>query len=126
MAVTHPTRDNITLENLFVALGNPMRLRVVRALAAGGEHPCGALLTGVSKSTLTHHWRVLREGGLIWQKPSGRELLLSLRREDLDARFPGLLDSVLAAIDSADAAGPAPAAVGGSAAADGTAGPAGR
>ncbi|WP_405010943.1 ArsR/SmtB family transcription factor [Kitasatospora sp. NBC_01539] len=126
MAVTHPTRDNITLENLFVALGNPMRLRVVRALAAGGEHPCGTLLTGVSKSTLTHHWRVLREGGLIWQKPSGRELLLSLRREDLDARFPGLLDSVLAAIDSADAAGLAPAVAGGPGAEDGIAGPAGR
>lgn len=98
MAVTHPTRDQIRLENVFAALGNPMRLTVVRALAAGGEHPCGSLLEGVSKSTLTHHWRVLREGGLIWQRPSGRELLLSLRREDMDARFPGLLDAVLGAI----------------------------
>ncbi|WP_327252291.1 ArsR/SmtB family transcription factor [Streptomyces sp. NBC_01244] len=102
MTVNHPARDQITLENVFTALGNPMRLTVVRALAAGGEHPCGSLLEGVSKSTLTHHWRVLREGGIIWQRPSGRELLLSLRREDLDARFPGLLDAVLGAI-SADA-----------------------
>jgi hypothetical protein len=47
---------------------------------------------------------VLREGGLIWQRPSGRELLVSLRREDLDARFPGLLDAVLQAIESADIA----------------------
>jgi DNA-binding transcriptional ArsR family regulator len=101
MAATHPTREQIRLENVFTALGNPMRLSVVRALAAGGEHPCGSLLKGVSKSTLTHHWRVLREGGLIRQRPSGRELLLSLRREDLDARFPGLLDSVLSAIGSA-------------------------
>lgn len=88
MTVNHPTRDQIKLENVFTALGNPMRLTVVRALAAGGEYPCGSLLEGVSKSTLTHHWRVLREGGLIWQRPSGRELLLSLRREDLDVRFP--------------------------------------
>jgi DNA-binding transcriptional ArsR family regulator len=100
MAVIHPTREQISLDKLFVALGNPMRLSVVRALAAGGEHPCGRLLQGVSKSTLTHHWRVLREGGLIWQRPSGRELLLSLRREDLDARFPGLLDAVLNSIES--------------------------
>ncbi|MCX5407849.1 ArsR family transcriptional regulator [Streptomyces sp. NBC_00335] len=98
MTVNHPTRDQIKLENVFTALGNPMRLTVVRALAAGGEYPCGSLLEGVSKSTLTHHWRVLREGGLIWQRPSGRELLLSLRREDLDVRFPGLLDAVLGAI----------------------------
>ncbi|MFE9422320.1 ArsR/SmtB family transcription factor [Kitasatospora sp. NPDC006697] len=102
MAVHHPTREQIQLEAVFTALSNPLRLRVVRTLAAGGEHPCGALLVGVSKSTLTHHWRVLREGGLIWQRPVGRELLLSLRREDLDARFPGLLDAVLAAIDVAE------------------------
>jgi DNA-binding transcriptional ArsR family regulator len=104
MAVHHPTREQIQLESLFAALANPLRLNVVRALAAGGEHPCGSLLHGVSKSTLTHHWRVLREGGLIRQRPVGRELLLSLRREDLDARFPGLLDSVLEAIDATEPA----------------------
>lgn len=87
-----------------MALGSPVRLQVIRALSAGGERRCGSLLSGISKSTLTHHWRVLREGGLIWQRPSGRELLVSLRREDLDAKFPGLLDAVLQAIESADAA----------------------
>ncbi|MBB0242960.1 helix-turn-helix domain-containing protein [Streptomyces alkaliphilus] len=102
MAVNHPSRDQITLENFFAALANPMRLQVVRALADGAEYPCGSLLENVSKSTLTHHWRVLREGGLIWQRPSGRELLLSLRREDLQARFPGLLDAVLAGIEAAE------------------------
>ncbi|MGW5349754.1 ArsR/SmtB family transcription factor [Streptomyces sp. NPDC004031] len=106
MLVSHPTREQIRLENVLTALGHPMRLSVVRTLAAGGEHPCGALLKNVAKSTLTHHWKVLREGGLIWQRPSGRELLLSLRRDDIDARFPGLLDSVLDAIGSADAEGP--------------------
>jgi DNA-binding transcriptional ArsR family regulator len=102
MAVHHPTRDQIQLQDVFVALANSTRLRVVRTLAGGGEHRCGSLLSGISKSTLTHHWRVLREGGVIWQRPSGRELLVSLRREDLDARFPGLLDTVLRVLDTDD------------------------
>lgn len=93
----HPERDQIRLENVLAALGNPMRMTVVRVLSDGGEHTCGSVLKGVSKSTLTHHWRVLRDSGVIWQKPSGRENLLSLRKEDLDTRFPGLLDSFLAA-----------------------------
>ncbi|WP_433271747.1 ArsR/SmtB family transcription factor [Actinosynnema sp. CS-041913] len=92
----HPDRDQIKLENVLTALGNPMRLAVVRVLAGGGEHPCGTVLSKeISKSTLTHHWRVLRDSGVIWQRASGREHLLSLRREDLEARFPGLLDAVL-------------------------------
>ncbi|EJL88849.1 helix-turn-helix transcriptional regulator [Pantoea sp. BIGb0393] len=99
MLENHPPRADIRLENVLAALGNPMRMTVVSILADGGEHTCGSLLKGVSKSTLTHHWRVLREGGIIWQKPSGRENLLSLRRDDLDARFPGLLDSLLSATE---------------------------
>lgn len=91
----HPDREQIRLEHVLTALGNPMRLTVVKVLADGGEHTCGSVLTGVSKSTLTHHWRVLRDSGVILQKPSGRENLLSLRKEDLDARFPGLLDALL-------------------------------
>jgi DNA-binding transcriptional ArsR family regulator len=50
----------------------------------------------VAKSTMTHHFRVLREAGVVWQERQGTTKLTSLRREDLDARFPGLLDSVLA------------------------------
>ena len=98
----HPDRDQIQLENVLAALGNPMRLAVVRALAEGGEHACGTVLSKeISKSTLTHHWRVLRDAGVIWQRPSGRENLLSLRRDDLNARFPGLLDAVLNGVYSA-------------------------
>ncbi|MEV8633662.1 helix-turn-helix transcriptional regulator [Streptosporangium sp. NPDC051023] len=100
MITQHPEREQILLENVLSALGNPLRLHVVRVLAAGGEHNCSNVLEGVSKSTLTHHWRVLRESGVIWQRPSGRENLLSLRREDLDARFPGLLDVLLEAVNS--------------------------
>ncbi|MCP2259213.1 transcriptional regulator, ArsR family [Streptoalloteichus tenebrarius] len=104
MIAQHPGREQIRLENVLSALGNPMRLEVVRVLAAEGERACGGLLPGVSRSTLTHHWRVLRDSGVIWQRPSGRENLLSLRREDLDARFPGLLDALLDAAEANAAA----------------------
>ncbi|CAM5446774.1 Transcriptional regulator OS=Streptomyces fumanus OX=67302 GN=GCM10018772_45870 PE=4 SV=1 [Streptomyces fumanus] len=95
----HPDRDQIRIESVLSALGSPVRLAAVRVLDAGGEHNCGSVLAvlGITaKSTMTHHWRVLRESGVIWQRPSGRQNLLTLRREDLDARYPGLLDAVLA------------------------------
>jgi DNA-binding transcriptional ArsR family regulator len=99
----HPTRDQIQLEAVLTALGHPLRMTVLHVLAEGGEYPCGAIVDGVSKSTLTHHWRVLRESGVINQRASGRTLLLSLRRDDLDARFPGLIDVLLSSHTPADA-----------------------
>lgn len=100
----HPTRDQIRLEAVLTALGHPLRMNVLQVLAEGGEYPCGAIVDGVSKSTLTHHWRVLRESGVINQRAAGRTLLLSLRRDDLDARFPGLIDAILASYTPADPA----------------------
>ncbi|MEV6120899.1 helix-turn-helix domain-containing protein [Streptomyces sp. SID8352] len=97
MALRHPKAEEIRLEDVLTALSNPTRLKVVRTLAEAGPTPCGSLLEGVPKSTLTHHWRVLREGGLIWQEAVGREYTLTLRRDDLERRFPGLLPSVLRA-----------------------------
>jgi DNA-binding transcriptional ArsR family regulator len=96
MPAHHPSRDAIRIEDVLSALGSPLRIGVVRDLAAGGEHRCSDLVQGVAKSTLTHHWRVLRESGVTRERRDGRELLLELRREDLDARFPGLLDAILA------------------------------
>ncbi|MBW8484230.1 ArsR/SmtB family transcription factor [Actinomadura parmotrematis] len=97
MAVLHhPDRDQIQLVEVLHALGHPIRLAIVRALASGEETFCGAIDVGAPKSTLTGHWRVLRESGVIRQRPEGRKLYLTLRREDLETRFPGLLTLVQA------------------------------
>jgi DNA-binding transcriptional ArsR family regulator len=101
----HPEREDLVLVDVMAALGNPLRLRVVRELAGGDERSCATIATDVSRSTLTGHWRTLREAGVIWQRPDGRKLLLTLRRDDLEARFPGLLDLVLSEAAGAAAAG---------------------
>lgn len=95
MVANHPKRDDIRLDLVLAALGSPLRLAAVRAIAQGEEHPCCAVLPQVRKSTMTHHFRILRDSGIVWQRHIGREYRLSLRRDDLDARFPGLLDAVL-------------------------------
>jgi DNA-binding transcriptional ArsR family regulator len=82
------------------ALSDPVRLQIVRYLAGlpeGGEAPCSAIDLAVTKSTTTHHFRVLRESGLIRQVYRGTAKMTEIRRSDLDALFPGLLDVLLAA-----------------------------
>jgi DNA-binding transcriptional ArsR family regulator len=92
----HPDRGEIELPALLHALSDPQRLQIVRKLAQATEpRPCGTLKLGVAKSTMTHHFRVLRESGVIHQERRGTFKLTSLRRDDLEARFPGLLDAVL-------------------------------
>ena len=97
-ALYHPETDAIELAPLLHALSDPQRLSIARELSKSDEpRPCGSLKLGVSKSTQTHHFRVLREAGVIRQDVLGTSRYTSLRRDDLDARFPGLLDAVLAA-----------------------------
>jgi DNA-binding transcriptional ArsR family regulator len=92
----HPERDQIELPGVLHALSDPQRLEIVRTLAdSDAPCPCGSIKLGVAKSTMTHHYRVLRESGVIRQHREGTTKLTELRREDLDARFPGLLDAVL-------------------------------
>ncbi|MFF8845452.1 ArsR/SmtB family transcription factor [Streptomyces sp. NPDC015127] len=99
----HPARDEIRLESVLHALSDPVRLRVVRALArTEDELSCSYFDLPVTKSTTTHHFRVLRESGVIQQIYRGTAKLNCLRRDDLEALFPGLLDSVLAAAASQD------------------------
>ncbi len=95
--LSHPPRDEIELAAVLHALSDPMRLRIVVALAVEDKRTCKSFNLPVTKSTCTHHFRVLREAGMIRQRLEGTTRLNSLRREDLDARFPGLLDSVLRA-----------------------------
>lgn len=93
----HPLREDIRIEAVLQALADPVRLRIVQAVADRGEVACGVLDLPVSKSTLTHHYRVLREAGVIHQRPVGTSKVNTLRRDDLDALFPGLLNGILAA-----------------------------
>lgn len=95
----HPETGDITMPRILFALSDPLRLGMVRHLAsADGEVDSRELGPDLPKSTLTHHTRLLRESGLTWTRGEGRKCLISLRREDLDARFPGLLDAVLAGV----------------------------
>jgi DNA-binding transcriptional ArsR family regulator len=93
----HPAADTLELTGVLHALADPVRLEIVRSLASGCEIRCGAFGLPVTKSTRTHHFRVLRESGVIEQRAEGTALINRLRRAELDERFPGLLDSVLGA-----------------------------
>ncbi len=92
----HPARDEIELAAVLHALSDPMRLRIIGELAAfGQERMCNSFDLPIVKSTCTHHFKVLREAGVIRQRVVGTKRVNSLRREDIEARFPGLLDAVL-------------------------------
>jgi DNA-binding transcriptional ArsR family regulator len=97
-AIDQPAREDIELGAVLHALSDPIRLKIVTALDSRSEAcPTGSFEVPVSKSTCTHHFRVLREAGVIRQRPEGTARLNTLRRDDLDARFPGLLDAILEA-----------------------------
>lgn len=98
MSFDHPDRDAITLEGVLHALADPVRLGVVRALAERADQTCcEAAPFEVPKSTLSNHYKILRAAGLIETRKAGVYAHSRLRREDVDARFPGLLEAVLAA-----------------------------
>jgi DNA-binding transcriptional ArsR family regulator len=94
----HPNQTDISLAGVLYALGDPVRLEIVRRLAEKGELPCAALDCDVPKSTMSHHFRVLREAGVVHCRKEGTQHINSLRRTDLDMLFPGLLDVVLRSI----------------------------
>ncbi|GAA3019334.1 DNA-binding transcriptional ArsR family regulator [Streptomyces sp. KhCrAH-43] len=97
-ALAHPAREDIRLEAVLHALSDPVRLCVVRELAAAeGELTCSCFDLPVTKSTTTHHFRVLRESGIVRQTYRGTAKMNGLRRDALEELFPGLLDRVLEA-----------------------------
>ena len=101
MTADEPRTEDLSLPAVMAALSDPARLAIVRVLAAEGERTCGTFDLGLSKATRSHHFKVLREAGLTHTRAEGTHRHVSLRRDDLDARFPGLLDAVLAAASTA-------------------------
>jgi len=97
--LTHPSCNDVELATVMAALSDPVRVSIVRSLAAQGECACGTLHLGVSPATRSHHFRVLREAGITLTRPEGTHRYVSLRRDELDERFPGLLDAILAAAE---------------------------
>jgi DNA-binding transcriptional ArsR family regulator len=94
----------LDLPSVMHALADPSRLRMVVALDDGVELSCAELGeragTAPAKSTTTHHVAVLREAGLIRTRHEGQRKLVTLRRAELDAKFPGLLDAVVGGMDA--------------------------
>lgn len=99
--IAHPTRAQLELGAVLHALSDPVRLRIVAELShSESEYTCGSFALPVTKSTCTHHFKVLREAGVIHQRPQGTTRLNRLRTEDLEARFPGLLATILSAAET--------------------------
>ena len=85
---------------ILQALADPVRLEIVRQLAGcpeRGELPCGGVRVPVTKATASHHFKTLLDAGVIAERREGTRKYLHLRRAELDARFPGMIDSVLRA-----------------------------
>jgi DNA-binding transcriptional ArsR family regulator len=98
MTLLHPTTEQITLTNVLAVLGDSTRLAIIAQLARDEATPmrCGQFLDLGSKTNISYHVAKLREAGVVRTETCGTSRLISLRREDLDKLFPGLLDSIIA------------------------------
>lgn len=99
--VLHPDLDQISVAQVLHGLADPARLHMVRTMHELGECRCSLVYAalGLSKSNASHHFRVLRESGILRRSQRGSQQYAALRAEELEARFPGLLRSVLATLD---------------------------
>ena len=96
--LVHPDITAVSLDTVLAALADPIRREILTQLSTGhNDQACIAFELPVSKSTSTHHFRVLREAGLITQRYEGTAILNTLRCADMESRFPGLLDAVIEA-----------------------------
>jgi len=91
----HPDRKDISLPAVLYALGDPVRLEIVRLLASKGEQCCADFDFAIAKSTMSNHFKILRESGVVLTHKEGTQHINKLRREDLEVLFPGLLEAVL-------------------------------
>jgi DNA-binding transcriptional ArsR family regulator len=90
---SHPALRDVTLPMVMQALSDPCRLAIVRELLRAGDRAlaCNEVPLEVSKATRSHHFEVLRDAGMISTKVEGTKCMTSLRRTELEKRFPGLL-----------------------------------
>lgn len=91
----HPIIDQLCLSAILSALGDPIRLKIIKNLSDKRETTCASCNIDLPKSALSHHFKVLREAGLIRVRIEGKQRFLSIRYDELEERFPGLLDSVI-------------------------------
>lgn len=97
----HPALREVELVTVLSALAEPTRLRIVRMLAAmEGEWAWKDIDLPIAQSTLSHHLKTLRNAGLVQNRTEGTRCFVSLRDEELEGRFPGLLKSVLSCRDA--------------------------
>ena len=94
----HPEIEDVRLTEVLFALSDPARLEIVRELSDGALSmaECGLINPALPKSTRSHLFKVLREAGVVRNEPDGRGRRVTLRKDELDQAFPGLLDAVLA------------------------------
>ncbi|MDR6553465.1 DNA-binding transcriptional ArsR family regulator [Paenibacillus qinlingensis] len=90
------------LSSVLYALSDPVRLSIVSELNKLGERTCGGIDVSVVKSTKSHHVRTMREAGVVHVRVQGTQRLLSLRKHDLEERFPGLLHAILQAYEGTE------------------------
>jgi DNA-binding transcriptional ArsR family regulator len=98
---TEPSATEFDLPRVLAALADRHRLAVVRLVAMNGESWCSRVMQDagleMSKSTFSHHLRILRESGVVTKRHEGTKSYMCVRKDDLDRRFPGLIDSILSA-----------------------------
>ena len=96
-----PAAEDIQLPRVLAALADPHRLAAVRFVARRGESWCAQVIEEaglpMTKPTFSHHLRILREAGIVTKRVQGARGYMLLRKDDLDRRFPGLMDSIVAA-----------------------------
>ena len=100
--VLHPRVQDLDLVRVLQALGDPVRLRLVRRLALEQDLSCSALCLGRPKSSMSHHFKIMIDAGVLRVDVIGNTHQNNLRRHDLESRFPGLLASILQVRETAD------------------------
>jgi DNA-binding transcriptional ArsR family regulator len=97
MSETEERAEVGTLQDVLAALSDPVRLEMVRRMyAGGGPTPCAQLYDGISKSTASHHFKILREAGVIDRSVISGQTHQDLRLDDVESTYPGVLSSILA------------------------------